>query len=770
MHGLNLGHDDTNKHSSSHSTGKSFFGWVKHQAIAVISQLAVIASVGYFIVSFVYYLTNSKYNQYLDPGAVQQVVFWMNIIMVLLFIFALVWVIDKNTNGKERAEKTYRKIFGGNLDSDDAWRAQKRLKKFKLWFLAFWVAMLALYLCFLVQGWIKPHPEHGKKEVLGQFSELLKKGPPASSYSSKNGAVESATDEDQELLNSINRIKDSIETSHEIRSLKRDNEILDGIVKLPSGGSNADIAKLDEKLAEIIKSVRLVRVHEQVAKINPSESQRAIVEKVISAHSSNDLEKKKAIIKEAQVLIDANPLSKANSYEGKIFTAIKDIEIGPSTVDTEKLRKSIASLSEGIKSSGLIDTTPNGAKINENLIKAEASNDLAEKQILLSEAAALVNTKSHYEEMKSKTLFSWLTFAFNTFGSWLIFVCFLKTAGLSKGRAKRRRKKDEKGNGKSKEERVDVSDLKLVIREKRKFYFSFAFLIVLIWAFPLTILAQVKSGITESALTSTIVFFDGFSGILNCVVLALLIARLDSKLIGLPSYLIGVLYFYAAFQPLFVVFEQPGEIPQIIKTVVLVAVLVAKIYFFLIIMFAAQTGRLLTYLYCFPTMSNRVDAIWTNPYLIEAEERDSGYRFHIRKHGNDIFSGEITATDHSAFRDSITQLKSLASLRANYKKIFTTDTDAEIYLADEQGNAICTSDDASMSEARAEHVIDECAEFIPDCEVKLRNANGIIRTLRDVRTGKLSVQSQQPGIERLGQHVPNDQEEISEKHERFRKF
>lgn len=94
--------------------------------------------------------------------------------------------------------------------------------------------------------------------------------------------------------------------------------------------------------------------------------------------------------------------------------------------------------------------------------------------------------------------------------------------------------------------------------------------------------------------------FDALSGVINALVLALLIARLDSKLIGLPSWLISILYSYAAVQPLFIVFElSQSDVLKQISVFVLVFVFLSKVYFFFIIVYALQTGKMLNYLFCF---------------------------------------------------------------------------------------------------------------------------------------------------------------------------
>jgi hypothetical protein len=121
-------------------------------------------------------------------------------------------------------------------------------------------------------------------------------------------------------------------------------------------------------------------------------------------------------------------------------------------------------------------------------------------------------------------------------------------------------------------------------------------------------LAYIKGGgYTVNEWNDFLAVFDALSGVINAIVLALLIARLDSKLIGLPSWLISILYSYAAVQPLFMIFElSESSVLEKISTSVLIFVFVSKIYFFLIILYAMQTGKMLNYLFCFPVLRDRV--------------------------------------------------------------------------------------------------------------------------------------------------------------------
>ena len=100
---------------------------------------------------------------------------------------------------------------------------------------------------------------------------------------------------------------------------------------------------------------------------------------------------------------------------------------------------------------------------------------------------------------------------------------------------------------------------------------------------------------------------EALSGVLYAVAMSLLIARMDSKFIGLPSWLVSVLFFYAAVQPMMVVFSQPGEIFEILKTAFFIIAFIFKIYFFLIITYTIQNGRILNYLFCNDELTSRVD-------------------------------------------------------------------------------------------------------------------------------------------------------------------
>lgn len=100
-------------------------------------------------------------------------------------------------------------------------------------------------------------------------------------------------------------------------------------------------------------------------------------------------------------------------------------------------------------------------------------------------------------------------------------------------------------------------------------------------------------------------FFKIISGIFNCLSLALLIARLDSKIINVPSVLISVLVLYAAVQPLYVFFD--NEKYKLIVLVISAFTLAFKIYFYLIVAYIINTHRLTDLFFTFPLIKKLIE-------------------------------------------------------------------------------------------------------------------------------------------------------------------
>ena len=203
--------------------------------------------------------------------------------------------------------------------------------------------------------------------------------------------------------------------------------------------------------------------------------------------------------------------------------------------------------------------------------------------------------------------FPFLTFALNNISVWCIFLCFIILY-------------------------LPAGDEESTRKRNRLVRFSLFALSILVLSFPLVIFSErfEVTSTQDPTLLNCFTYFDAFSGITNAIVVAMLIARLDSKLIGLRSWLILVLYSYSAVQPLFAVFEQKALVFQQIQTLVLIAVFLCKVYFFLIIYYALQTGRMLNYVFCFPILNRLSDSIFENQFEIKvSSESEKSLEFLI---------------------------------------------------------------------------------------------------------------------------------------------
>lgn len=96
------------------------------------------------------------------------------------------------------------------------------------------------------------------------------------------------------------------------------------------------------------------------------------------------------------------------------------------------------------------------------------------------------------------------------------------------------------------------------------------------------------------------------SGIIKMILLSILISRFDSKLIGLPSWLVSVLYIYAAIQPLEVTLGGSDFLSRCINISNYAITFIIKIYFFLMLTYVMQTGRMLNFFCCNGEMSKRL--------------------------------------------------------------------------------------------------------------------------------------------------------------------
>jgi hypothetical protein len=286
-------------------------------------------------------------------------------------------------------------------------------------------------------------------------------------------------------------------------------------------------------------------------------------------------------------------------------------------------------------------------------------------------------------------IFPFLTFALNNIGSIFIYCCF--TALF-----------------------IPATNPNAEIRQKRHIFFWNGMILLFTLSFWIILFIR---GYEKTDFYEYITVYDALSGVINAVVLALLIGRLDSKLIGLRSYLISVLYIYSAVQPLFVVFDQPEAVSKAIKIFVLIFVFIFKIYFFLIITYALQTGRMLNYLFCFPALNERVDSVFANQFEIIISERDGEFYLSIYRKNKPVYFGVEPFHNREKCKVRAKELRNLMKDESLVKILpFSEGFEIEVFDKSENRSKICYSI-AHKSKADAEKLKFESIEKIPYCNI-----------------------------------------------------
>lgn len=235
--------------------------------------------------------------------------------------------------------------------------------------------------------------------------------------------------------------------------------------------------------------------------------------------------------------------------------------------------------------------------------------------------------------------------------------------------------------------------------------------------YPLMLsIASGPAGYTHRALLGYTTLFNAISGTVYCVLVALLVARLDSKLIGLPSRLVVVLYSYAGVQPLFVVFAQEGDVNELIKTFVLATVFMLKIYFFFIIAYAMQTGRLLNYFYCFPTLNRRASSMFDNPYELRVVRHAAeAFGFVIYRKQKPVYSTERESGSREECEREASAARELMRNQESYKLRGELGS-VTVEVVGPQGLVCSSADQRSFDDA--EELVAESIEMIPYCAVR----------------------------------------------------
>ena len=192
------------------------------------------------------------------------------------------------------------------------------------------------------------------------------------------------------------------------------------------------------------------------------------------------------------------------------------------------------------------------------------------------------------------------------------------------------------------------------------------FVVMLTLAFFALITLPALQGMTRNSVQAYAIVFNGISGTLNAVALALLIARLDSKLIDISSFLIFVLLTYAGLQPIFAIFEAKEDPFIGLQTLVVVSALLFKLCFFLVLMDSWRTGTMRTYLFCFPLINKRIDSIFENQFEFKTSRERDGFRLSILKKNASVYSTDTTFDSRSQCDERAEKLRQLMRDERNY--------------------------------------------------------------------------------------------------------
>jgi DNA-binding winged helix-turn-helix (wHTH) protein len=144
-----------------------------------------------------------------------------------------------------------------------------------------------------------------------------------------------------------------------------------------------------------------------------------------------------------------------------------------------------------------------------------------------------------------------------------------------------------------------------------RFFIGLGFVIAFLVLEILSVRPHIHEEITETKYVLT--EWGLFSGVIGGIAVALLIGRLQSAFLGPPRWLIILLYFYIAIQPLYVHFAQRNSAEEIRIAVALInAALILKCLLYLYIAFLLKSGRLLFYLVLVRRTHQKIGREWQN--------------------------------------------------------------------------------------------------------------------------------------------------------------
>jgi hypothetical protein len=129
-----------------------------------------------------------------------------------------------------------------------------------------------------------------------------------------------------------------------------------------------------------------------------------------------------------------------------------------------------------------------------------------------------------------------------------------------------------------------------------------------------------------------------------------------------------------------------------------------------------QTGRMLNYLFCFPTLNQRVRSIFDNHFEITIqEERPRSFHFLVTRKDYSIYKAEHTYHSRKACLEDVEHLRRLAGEGESYQ-IDSRGGTFTIEIKDKKDKCYCSTV-SKLSKADAEVLKEESIDYIPHCRL-----------------------------------------------------
>src|SRR6185437_7918246 len=254
--------------------------------------------------------------------------------------------------------------------------------------------------------------------------------------------------------------------------------------------------------------------------------------------------------------------------------------------------------------------------------------------------------------------------------------------------------------------------------EKHKLLRNYSLLICVLFTVLVPLLAIVIKGngftLSEAGKIPTILGAVG--GTLNAVAFALLIARLDSRIIGLRLLMVAVLYAYASLQPLFVTFNQPSNLLRFIATSAMIAALLFKVCLVFMVGHIRNSGGLIHYLWFCPVISNSVNSVFGNQFEIKTSSPKPGsFTFSIFNRSVETYRAAEMYTSRAQCDDVIKMLVAAMKIRENYGPEPKELQGTYWIQVKSDGRLLCESI-SLRSQSEATELINESIEKVPYCK------------------------------------------------------